>query len=88
MERAEMEHKLTLLRREQLLVGGVTEVVSFEDTTVVLQTCMGTLVIQGQGLQLRSLALEGGQVEVRGTVHAMTYEESRREDGWFRRLLG
>ena len=41
---------------------GVTEVVSFEDTAVVLQTALGDLVVQGHGLQLKTLSVEGGQV--------------------------
>lgn len=88
MTQEQMPHKLTLNERRQLTITGVTEVVSFEDTTIVLQTCMGTLVIQGQELKLKNLSLEGGQVAVDGAVSALLYEESRQSGGWLRRLLG
>jgi len=62
-------------------------VVSFDDTTVVLRTVLGTLVIQGQELQLKTLSLEGGQVTVEGNVSTLAYEESRPGSRW-RRWLG
>ena len=71
--------------RRNLTVSGVTEVVSFEETAVVLQTALGTLIVQGQGLQLKNLSLEGGQVAVDGSISALIYEEPR-QSIW-RRLL-
>ena len=78
-------HKLTLNERKQLTMSGVTEVVSFEETSVVLQTGLGTLVIQGQGLKLKTLSPEGGQVAVDGDISALIYEEPR-EGGLWQRL--
>lgn len=86
MEQEHLPHKLQLLERQQLTMTGVTEVISFDDTTVVLQTSLGTLVVQGQELQLKNLSLEGGQVSVSGAVSALIYEEPRQGGGW-RRLF-
>ncbi|MGM9601240.1 MAG: sporulation protein YabP [Faecousia sp.] len=83
----EKDHKLTLTRRCKLTMTGVNEVVSFDENTVVLQTCMGTLVIQGEGLQLKTLSVEGGQVAVEGTVGSLHYEEGRPAGGFLRRLF-
>ena len=80
-----MPHKLCLNERRQLTMTGVTEVVSFDDTTVVLQTSLGTLIVQGKELQLKTLSLE---VEVDGSVSALAYEEPRQAAGWKRRLFG
>lgn len=87
MAQESMGHRLTLSERSKLTVTGVTEVVSFEEDAVVLQTAMGQLAVQGAGLQLKNLSLEGGQVEVDGTVSAMVYEENRDTRGWLGRLL-
>lgn len=81
-------HDLTLKGRQTLTMTGVTEVVSFDDTAVVLHTEMGTLLVQGRELQLRTLLLEGGQVAVEGCVVSLTYEEPRQSGGWLRRMLG
>lgn len=83
----QIPHKLTLNQRSSLTMTGVTEVVSFDDTAVVLHTGLGTAVIRGQGLQLRNLTQEGGQVAVEGTVDAIVYEELR-SGGWLQRIFG
>lgn len=80
------DHRLSLSQRSQLTMTGVSEVVSFEDNAVVLKTSLGTLVVQGRELKLKTLSLEGGQVAVDGTVSALIYEEPR--GGWARRLFG
>lgn len=82
-----LPHKLQLNERRQLTMNGVTEVVSFEDTAVVLQTSLGTLIVQGRELQLKTLSLEGGQVAVDGSVSALIYEEPRQPGGGWRRLF-
>lgn len=77
-----LPHKLQLNERRQLTMNGVTEVVSFEDTAVVLQTSLGTLIVQGQQLQLKTLSLDGGQVAVDGHISLLAYEEPKQRGGW------
>ncbi len=85
---AQLPHKLTLNERHSLTMSGVTEVVSFEETAVILHTSLGTLIIQGRELRLKTLSLEGGQVAVDGTISALIYEEPRHGGGVLRRLFG
>lgn len=87
MENTHLPHKLCLNERKELTMTGVTEVVSFDDSAVVLRTCLGTLLIQGQELHLKTLSLDGGQVAVEGSISALAYEEPRQGFSW-RRLLG
>ena len=83
-----LPHRLTLDGRQQLVVSGVTEVVSFDENAVVLTTDMGTLMVGGTQLQLRNLSSEGGQVVVEGKVSVISYEEPRSAGGWLHRLFG
>ena len=66
---------LRLEDRKKLTMTGVSEVVRFEDTLVVLQTDLGQLHIHG--LQLKNLSLEGGQAAVEGLIAALIFEEPR-----------
>lgn len=84
----QLPHRLTLLERNRLTVTGVTEVVSFEEDAIALQTGMGLLQVRGSGLQLKNLSLEGGQVDLEGTVSSLIYEEPRQPGGWVARLFG
>ena len=87
MEEQILPHKLSLDQRKNLTMTGVTEVVSFDENTVVLHTSLGSLIVQGQQLQLKTLTLEGGNVAVEGEINALTYEQIR-QGGWLGRLLG
>ena len=82
----QLPHKLTLDERKKLTMTGVTEVVSFDDTTVVLHTALGTLEVQGQDLKLKTLSLDGGQVAVDGHISALYYEEPRDTRRFWERL--
>ncbi len=82
-----LPHKLTLNERKSLTLNGVTEVVSFDDESVVLKTSLGVLTVHGQNLQLKNLSLDGGQVAVDGSVAALIYEEPRPERSRLGRLF-
>ena len=88
MAEQEIAHSLALDQRKSLTMTGVSEVVSFDDTAVVLRTGLGTLTVQGQDLRLKTLSTEGGRVAVTGAVSALSYEEPRERGGWMRRMFG
>ena len=81
-------HRLSLEDRQHLVMTGVTDVDSFDENTVLLRTNRGLVSVRGEGLQLRSLNVEGGQASVDGTVTAIVYEGAPRQGGFLRRLLG
>ena len=81
-------HKLTLDERKHLTMTGVTEVVSFDDTSVILRTGLGTLQVQGDQLQLKTLTLDGGNVAVEGNIGSLVYEEPRPDGRLWHRLFG
>ena len=83
-----LPHKLTLNERSQLTMTGVTEVVSLDDGAVILRTSLGTLLVQGKELKLKTLQTDGGQVAVDGKITSLSYEEPRVSGGFWRRLFG
>lgn len=87
MDELQLPHKLTLDERRKLTVTGVSEVVSFDETAAVLHTKLGTLVVQGEQLQLKTLSPEGGQVAVEGTVSQLLYQHTQEKGGWLSRLF-
>lgn len=87
-EALQLPHKLTLNERSALIATGVTEVVSFDEGGVILRTALGTLIVRGSGLQLKTLSLDGGQVAIDGQISALYYEEPRPAGSFWRRFLG
>ncbi len=88
-EENRMPHHVVMEGRGNLSVSGVEEVESFDETTIVMNTVKGTLVVRGEGLHIEKLSLDGGDLQVEGTVDSLTYEDNGREKGgWLARLLG
>lgn len=88
MEQNLQPHKVTLSERKKLTVTGVSEVVSFDETMVHMETAQGSLMVHGRELRLKNLSPEGGQLELTGTVEALVYGEPRRRGGLLGRVFG
>ena len=88
-DRPELEHRVLLEGREELVISGVEEVESFDESAILLTTAQGGLEIQGEGLHIEKLSLDGGDMKVEGSVDSLTYEDDRRgHGGLLSRLLG
>lgn len=87
--RPALGHRVLLEERGQLVISGVEEVESFDESAIYLTTGQGPLEIQGEGLHIEKLSLDGGDLKVEGRVDALVYGEERRSRGsLFSRLLG
>lgn len=86
-DRIPLPQKLTLSERSKLTVTGVSEILSFDEATVVLRTNLGDLSIHGEQLKLKSLSVEGGQAAVEGSISALVYTQTKK-GGWRSRLFG
>ena len=76
-------HHIILEGRERLSVSGVEEVERFDETSIVMNTCEGTLVVRGEDLHIEKLSLDGGDLKVEGQVDSLTYEDGGGERGGF-----
>ena len=76
-------HKLILQNRGNASITGVTDVVSFDECQVILDTDQGLLTLKGKGLHVSRLTIEKGEVDVDGTVDSLSYSsnESLRKAG-------
>ena len=83
------EHRLELVGRERLTVTGEEDVERFDETSIVMSTSAGMLVINGEELHIGKLALDGGELHVDGRIDSVTYEEDTQgRSGFFSRLFG
>ncbi len=57
------DHHVILEGREFLSVSGVEEVESFDETTIVMRTCKGTLVVRGEDIPHRKAEPGRGRPE-------------------------
>ena len=81
-------HELSLIGRNRLTLSGVEDVSGFDENIVVLTTSMGTLNIRGSELHIERIDLEAGQLELKGEVQELSYDEAVSSGSFFSRLFG
>lgn len=89
--RTEMQSQnhVILENRERLSVSGVTDVESYNENDVTMQTSMGMLIVRGSNLHIEKLNLESGELAVMGEISALEYEDRpSARGGLFARLFG
>jgi sporulation protein YabP len=69
-------HRLSLEKRERMDIGGVREVVSFDDVSVILKTDCGEMIIEGEKLKIGVLDTDKGVVELGGRIDAVYYSQT------------
>ncbi len=82
------EHNITMISRKHTEIGGALSVLSFDDEQVVLKTSMGICCVQGKGLNISKLDLDGGDVFIEGEVLSLYYPvEAEEKQGFFARIF-
>ena len=83
---AEATHTVALTARAHAEIVGVTEVKSFDEQSVALDTACGQLVLEGESLHVGTLDMARGVLVVDGKITAFYYVDtpSVRKKGLFR----
>ncbi|MBO5158980.1 MAG: sporulation protein YabP [Lachnospiraceae bacterium] len=68
-------HKLMLSNRRTGTVTGVSDVISFDITEVLLETEQGMLMIKGADLHVNRLTLEKGEIDIEGRIDSLAYSD-------------
>ena len=71
------KHTVTLVDREKLSITGVTEVFSFDEEVIELETGKGYLDIKGDGLHVIKMNIDEGEVVVEGVVDELIYHNNQ-----------
>ena len=84
------KHALSVSTRQHISISGVTEVESFDEQTVALDTHAGRLVITGAGLHVDSLQPAEERMTISGTIDGAAWEDGGtvRRRGFLRQALG
>ena len=73
-KKSSSRHSLHIDRRENVLVTGMLDVISFDEESVIGETEMGVIIIRGGNLHVNRISLESGELSVTGEVESVTYE--------------
>lgn len=73
--------------RRNLTVTGVTDVKSFNDESIILETSLGMLAVDGTGLHITSLSVDSGEIYIEGEIGGAVFFETaepRKKRGLFK----
>ncbi|MCL2639159.1 MAG: sporulation protein YabP [Oscillospiraceae bacterium] len=69
-------HNFILENRSKLILSGVHEVGSFNETEIVAYTTQGELRIKGKELQVVAVSVESGDMEITGKIYSSAYTDN------------
>ena len=84
---APAQHNLILEGRERLSVSGVSDVSGYDESMISLSTARGDLTIKGEDMHIERLSLDTGELNVRGKISELVYEEPAVATGFWSRLF-
>lgn len=68
-------HTLSMEEREKVRIGGVLEVLSFDEEGIMMETTCGLLMLRGAGMHIGKLDLDAGDVIVDGSIDSISYSD-------------
>ena len=81
-------HTVNMENRETMSLTGVEDVSGFDENVVVLSTQLGDLTVRGSELHIDKIDLNSGELELRGKIQELTYDEPRQSGGLWHKLFG
>ena len=79
---------LILENRKKLSISGVSDVLSFDDQIVILDTDLGMLTVKGDDLRINKLSIDTSEVVVEGNIYNLSYSEKQAHKSTGGSLLG
>ncbi len=82
------EHEIKLVKRKEMAIFGVCEVISFDDESVRLMSVEGEIYVEGEEIKIGVLDTDKGVVTLTGKINGFYYvsEEKIAKKGFFSRL--
>ncbi len=78
---------IILEQRRNLRATGVKDIDFFSETKIVLNTCLGELVVRGTDLHVISLITEMGELTLNGKINSLTYNDTSSNANLFKRMF-
>ena len=67
---------LILENREKLSISGVSDVLSFDDQIIIIETDLGLLTVKGENIRINKLSIDTSDVIIEGNINSLVYSNS------------
>ena len=75
MSAENMISNIILESREKLSIGGVKEILTFDEDEIMLDTVLGILEIRGKNLKVEKLSTDTGEIIAKGYIDEIVYPQ-------------
>ncbi|MBQ7288388.1 MAG: sporulation protein YabP [Clostridia bacterium] len=82
-----MPHSLIMENRSKMEITGVKNVESYDEETIVMDTCKGEMTIKGNGLNIEKFSVESTEIGITGEIIAVIYTNDRPSGGFFSKIF-
>ena len=79
---------LEMIERQLMRLRGVNNVDEFDEEKIVLQTELGKLEIKGHHLNVTSLDVEHGSLQIDGIIDSFSYVEEKKKRARSKKQVG
>lgn len=83
-------HQITLNNRNLLAIDGVTNLGSYEEDLLILETVAGVLEVKGVSLHVQQLNIDQGRVVIDGEICSLVYTDrdlAKKGKGFLSKLI-
>ena len=77
------ESDIRINNRSSIDISGVEEILSYDESSIVLVVCGVRLVIEGEGLRIGELRTAEGKIFASGRICSLIYEEAQAKKSRF-----
>ena len=87
-KKLKMPHGLVMEDRRSLSITGVSDVDSFDESTIIVFTDLGELTVKGEDMHIKNLNIDAGEVLLEGRISSLTYaDNTQNQSGFFSRIF-
>ncbi len=80
-----LPHTVHINNRAAIVLSGIEDVISFDETEIILKSSMGILSVEGEGMHIIQMSVETGDLSVEGRIDGFFYlDREKPKQGLFR----
>ncbi len=84
---SQVKGTVSIVDREMLKMNGVKNVLGFDEGFVALETELGEVSIEGEGMKIETLS-EGGEISVKGRIDSVSFSAIKHKRGFLSGIFG
>ena len=69
------ENNIVIENREKMTISGVTDVLSFDDQIIIVETNLGLLTVKGENLKINKLNIDTSDFSLNGNICSISYSD-------------